>query len=161
MSESAVRRLFIAVLVGLVVQHGVVAIVGLYVSEPWPTIVLPAFKDVHGRSGVVESKDQHIDVVLADGQRVSFERPQFMTFMPIIHQSVFLENQCQPASLSGAVHTDVCRNPEGKSLFLNRARGLFPEKDVRSVDIIWKRIRVDMQTRESETTPLDTLRLRP
>lgn len=161
MSESTVRRLFIVVIIGLMVQHGIVGIVGLYVSEPWPAIVLPAFKDVHGRSGVVESKDQHIDVVLTDGERVSFERPQFMTFMPIIHQSVFLKNQCQPAALSGSEATDVCRRPEGKPLFLDRARALFPEKHVRSVDVIWTHIRVDVQTRASETIPLDTLRLRP
>lgn len=161
MPETTVRRLFVAVIVGLVIQHGLVGIVGLYVSEPWPAIVLPAFKDVHGRSGVVESKDQHIDVVLTDGERVSFERPQFMTFMPIIHQSVFLKNQCQPTTLSGSEATDVCRHPEGKPLFLDRARTLFPEKNVRSVDIIWKRLRVDVQTRASETIPLDTLRLRP
>jgi len=161
MAESTVRHLFVAAIIGLVIQHGLVGIVGLYASEPWPAIVLPAFKDVHGRSGVVESKDQHIDVVLTDGQRVSFERPQFMTFMPIIHQSVFLKNQCQPVALSGSEHTDVCRRPEGKSFFLDRAQALFPEKEVRSVDIIWTRLRIDVQTRASETTPLDTLRLRP
>lgn len=47
MEKSLVKNLFIAVIILLVVQYGIVGIVGFYHSEPWPAFVLPGFKNVY------------------------------------------------------------------------------------------------------------------
>lgn len=161
MSRSTVRSVFLVVFTGLFIQHGLVGIVGYYASEPWPAIVLPAFKHVQGSDGTVKSRDHHIDVLLEDGEQLSFERPAFMNFMPIIHQSAFLKHQCQPASLSGTEKTEACTHPDGKELFTDRARELTSNREIKRVDIVWKRLRVDVQNRTPQVIPLDTLRLDP
>jgi hypothetical protein len=124
-------------------------------------IVLPAFKSVHGKSGVIESYSHEIAVGLDDGRRQSFSRPQFMTFLPVIHQSEFLERQCQPAALSGTTQTEVCRREKGARLFLDRAKAFYPNHDVRYVDVVWKKLRFETQTRTSTVAPVDTIRLAP
>lgn len=161
MSRAAVRRLFVGVIIGLLLQYGIVGLVGLYAAELWPAIVLPAFKSVYDQSGVIESHNHRIEVEFSDGERVSFGRSEFMTFMPIIHQSVFLDKQCQPASLSGTEKTEVCQQSDGARLFIDRARELVPDRDLWAVDVIWKRLRFDMTTHTSTGSPVDTLRLWP
>ena len=47
MSSKAVRILFILFLIWLPVQYGLVGIVGVSHSEPWPAFVFPGFKNVY------------------------------------------------------------------------------------------------------------------
>lgn len=47
MDKKNVRQLFIAIMIFLPLQYGVVGIVGELHSEPWPAFTLPGFKNVY------------------------------------------------------------------------------------------------------------------
>lgn len=161
MSRSSVRRLFVAAFVFLVVQYGLVGVIGLYASEPWPAVVLPAFKSVYSTSGTFEVTQTTIDVLHVDGTRSSYAPSTFLAAMPRSHHSAFLREQCRPASLSGTDATERCRTPDGTRWFVDRASALAPTPRVRGVDVVWSRLRFTPQSSQPSATPLDTLHLRP
>lgn len=161
MSRSGIRRLFVGALVVLVVQYGLVGIVGAVASEPWPAIVLPGFKTVYTTSGAVEVPQTTVDVLYADGTRRSMPPATFLSLLPRSHHSAFLRAQCRPASLSGTAKTERCLSPDGARWFIRRAATLAPEQTIRGVDVVWSRLRYAPNERTATTTPLDTLHIRP
>jgi hypothetical protein len=166
-SRSAVRRLFAVAAAVLVIQYGIVGIVGVYASEPWPAVVLPAFKQVYATSGGFRVEQAAIDVVFdaqepghaSSPDRRSVPNAEFLGMMPRSHHSSFLSEQCQPASLSGTDATETCRRPQARRWIVERASALFPHRSVARVDVVWSRLHFDPAARTSSTTPLDTLHL--
>lgn len=70
LSNKTVRSIFIICLILLPLQYGVVGIVGLYSSEPWPAFVFPGFKNVYVYGGnfqineyLLEVESDSVDVV--------------------------------------------------------------------------------------------------
>lgn len=161
MSRSTVRRLFVVVFVALVVQYGLVGLVGVYASEPWPAIVLPGFKSVYATGDRFHVETPSIDVVFATEGRDRVSPSRFLDPLPRSHHPSFLSAQCRPVSLSGTMETEACRKPGGQQWFVDRARALYPDRSVRAVEVVWGGLYFDPGTRRVATAPLDTLRLSP
>lgn len=152
MSRSTVRSLFVTTLVVLVLQYGLVGIVGVYASEPWPAVVLPAFKSVYSTEGTFDVTQTTLEVRFANAPSSSISTTNFLSLLPRSHHSAFLQTQCPPNPVSAA-----CQTPAGRNWFVNRARTLFPNRTVRSVDLVWSRLRFNLSTKRTTTVPLDTL----
>jgi hypothetical protein len=159
MTRTQVRQLFGAAALFLVLQYGLVGVVGLIASEPWPAIVLPGFKSVYATTDAVTVDKPAIEVVFRDGNRTTVETPRFLAPMPRSHQTSFLQKQCRPASLSGTPATERCRSESGRRWFLQRASHVFPNRSVRHVDVQWQRLRFDPETGRTTRTPLGTILL--
>lgn len=66
LSEKTVRSIFIICLILLPLQYGVVGVVGLYSSEPWPAFVFPGFKNVYVYGGNYQINEYLLEIE-ADG----------------------------------------------------------------------------------------------
>lgn len=160
MHPQTVRRLFIFVLILLPVQYGLIGVIGHYYdAEPWPAIVLPGFKHVYSTDDAFEVDHTAVEVQFADGEQASVSSSAFLAPFPRSHHSAFLQVQCKPTALSERADTERCLEPEGQRWFTSRAADLFPERDVRQVDVVWSRLRFEPPT--STLIPQDTLRLTP
>jgi hypothetical protein len=160
MSETSVRRLFVAVFLGLILQYGLVGIVGAIASEPWPAIVLPGFKSVYDNGEEFIFDEPEIQVVFEDQSASPVRAPTFLREMPGSHHAVFLSQQCRPASMSGTDDTERCLREGNRAWFLSRAREIFPERSVQGVRVVWSKMRFDPATdAQPRRTPLDTLRI--
>lgn len=159
MTRAQVRQLFAVAALFLLVQYGLVGVIGLIASEPWPAIVLPGFKNVYATNEAITVERPAIEVVFRDGNRTTVETPRFLAPMPRSHQTSFLQKQCRPASLSGTPATERCRSESGRQWFLQRASHLFPSRPIRHVVVQWQRLRFDPETRGTTRTPLDTILL--
>jgi len=159
MTRAQVRQLFGAAALFLVLQYGLVGVIGLIASEPWPAVVLPGFKSVYATTGAITVEKPAIEVVFRDGNRTTVETPRFLAPMPRSHQTTFLQKQCRPASLSGTPATERCRSESGRQWFLQRASHLFPNRPIRHVTVLWERLRFDPETGNATRTPLDTILL--
>lgn len=160
MSETGIRRLFVAVFLGLIVQYGLVGIVGAIASEPWPAVVLPGFKSVYDNGEEFVFDEPEIQVVFADQSASPVRAPTFLREMPGSHHAVFLSQQCRPESMSGTEDTERCLWSGNRAWFLSRAREIFPERSVRAVRVVWSNMRFDPATdAQPRRTPLDTLHI--
>lgn len=159
MSRSSVRRLFRIAFVVLIVQYALVGIVGVYASEPWPAIVLPAFKSTYAADGSFSVEKARFEVVFEGELSSTVPSVQFLAPLPRSHHPSFLDEQCRPQSLSGRERTESCRPPEGKQWFIDRARSLYPSQSVESVNVVWERLRFNPKSKQQAATPLDTLHL--
>jgi len=159
MTRAQVRQLFGAVALFLILQYGLVGVIGLIASEPWPAVVLPGFKSVYATTEAITVETPAIEVVFRDGSRTTVETPRFLAPMPRSHQTTFLQKQCRPASLSGTPATERCRSEFGRQWFLQRAFHLFPNRPIRHVTVQWQDLRFDPETGSTTRTPLDTILL--
>jgi hypothetical protein len=171
MSRSSVSQLFIAVFIGLFVQYGLVGILGVTMSEPWPAVVLPGFKKVYDTGQDIVVEDTQIDVQFGNGMTATTRPSEFLALLPRSHHGAFLSKQCRPASLSGSAETERCTTDTGSRWFVERAETLYPNREVQRVDVVWTRLTFDRGTGDARNvpatsatvtrTPLDTLRLDP
>lgn len=76
MSKRVVRNLFIAVIIWLPLQYGIVGIVGFYHSEPWPAFVFPGFKSVYVYDEGFEISRTQFEVFTADSDEPVILIPQ-------------------------------------------------------------------------------------
>jgi hypothetical protein len=159
MTRAQVRQLFGAAALFLVLQYGLVGVIGLIASEPWPAVVLPGFKSVYATTDAVTVEKAAIEVVFRGGNRTAVETPRFLAPMPRSHQASFLQKQCRPASLSGTRATERCRSESGRQWFLQRASHLFPNRSVRHVNVQWQRLRFDPETGRTTRIPRATILL--
>ncbi|PEN12316.1 hypothetical protein CRI94_14945 [Longibacter salinarum] len=160
MTKATVQRLFVFIFAGLIAQYALVGVMGTVASEPWPAVVLPGFKSVYDNGDEIVFDKASIQIRFTDGGSAIVRTPMFLHEMPGSHHAVFLSRQCRPASLSGTRATERCMRDEKRQWFVSRAHTFFPDRSVKSVDIVWSRLRfapnVDAEPRH---TPLDTLRL--
>lgn len=162
MTSKSIRRLFVAVLIFLPAQYGLVGLLGdFHYGEPWPAVVLPGFKTVYATSGDIEVDHTTFEVLFANGETVSVSPSDVLAPLPRSHHVTFLNEQCRPARLSGSYRTERCLAPAGVGWFVSRAASLFPQRSVRRVDVIWSRLRVDPPMSTPTFMPLDTLHLTP
>lgn len=159
MSRSSVRQLFLIAFVVLIVQYGLVGLIGVYASEPWPAVVLPAFKSVYATDNAFTVEKARIEVTFADETAVTIPTPQFLRPLPRSHHPSFLSTQCRPSSLSGTTDTESCLTSDGSQWFTHRAHTQFPDRSIKSVDVIWQRLQFDARKKQRSATPLDTLTL--
>ena len=159
MSRSTIRRVFVGAFLVLVIQYGLVGLVGVHSSEPWPTVVLPGFKTVYGTEDTIHIDRPQLDVAFEDGGRASASTAQFLSPIPRSHHPSFLEAQCRPSSISATDRTEQCRAPEGQRWFLHQADQLFAPRSVAAVDIVWSHLRFVPDRQTVHHTPIDTLRL--
>lgn len=161
MSRSLVRRIVVGVALLLVVQYGLVGLIGVVASEPWPAVVLPAFKAVYSASDAVEVVQPSVEVVRGDGSRTRLDVATFLAMLPRSHHDAFFRTVCRPASISGTDATERCQTPDGARWFVQRAATLAHETDVQAVDVVWSRLRYAPSTGLQTALPVDTLRVVP
>jgi hypothetical protein len=159
MSRSSVRRLFRIALIVLVGQYVLVGIVSIYASEPWPAIVLPAFKDAYATDQSFTVEKARIEVAFEDSVSSTVPASQLLGPLPRSHHPSFLSAQCRPASLSGSTQTESCRTSGGRKWFVNRAHTLFPNRSVTRVNVVWERLQFNPEAKQRSATSLDTLHL--
>ena len=156
MSRATVRSLFIGVFVLLVVQYGLVGIVGVYASEPWPAVVLPAFKSVYETSDTLRVEQTTIDVGFKNGGRTTVSPSRFLSILPRSHHASFLQEQCRTTSDSSV---PPCATNTGRRWFFKRAQTLFPGQTVTSIKVIRTQMRFVVTSQSATTIPIDTLQL--
>lgn len=159
MSRSAVRYIFGGAAFLLVLQYGLVGLVSLSHSEPWPSLILPGFRSAYSAEDTIRVGRTQIQVEFADGRRTSVSPARLLSPLPRSHHPSFLAVQCRPASLSGSPQTERCTAPEGTEWVLRRAGQVFPSQSVTTVDVIWTDLHFVPQTQTARSIPLDTLRL--
>lgn len=163
MPPSSVRRLFIAALVVLPIQYALVGVVGHYASEPWPTLVLPAFQTTWERDASIQVEQVALDVAFEDGTRVPVAVESLLADLPRSQHRGFFRSQCQPARLSGTARTERCLQPSAASWVKQQAVALFPARSPDRLDVIWNRLVYTLPRLSStphstvKTVPLDTL----
>ncbi len=84
MTKKTVRTIFIAVMIWLPLQYGIVGIVGYYHSEPWPAFVFPGFKSVYVYEDSFEIEQSYIEVWTEQGEQSVRLLPQeFFPDLPL------------------------------------------------------------------------------
>ncbi|MFO8099806.1 MAG: hypothetical protein R6T83_09340 [Salinibacter sp.] len=159
MSRSAVRYVFVGVAVLLILQYGLVGLVSLSHSEPWPSLILPGFRSAYAADDTIRIERPQIEVEFADGTRTSVSPSRLLSPLPRSHHPSFLNAQCRPSSQSGSPKTERCVDPAGSEWFLRRADQVFPSQSVTAIDVIWTDLHFVPQAQTSRSVPLDTLRL--
>lgn len=152
--REQVVKLFAVSFIALVLQYGLVGIVSLYASEPWPAVVLPAFKTVYHTDDVIEVEQARIHIGFENVRDTMVTSYQFLDPVPRSHHGAFLSKQCRPRDLSETASTEVCARPQGQTWFLDKAQQMFPEEKVSSIRVDWERL----QLRRDERTVVDTTR---
>jgi hypothetical protein len=76
MKTKTVKTIFIAVLIWLPLQYGIVGVVGYYHSEPWPAFVFPGFKSVHVFDEGFEIGQTRFEVYRLEGEEPVTLQPQ-------------------------------------------------------------------------------------
>ncbi|TVQ04949.1 MAG: hypothetical protein EA359_04535 [Balneolaceae bacterium] len=76
MSKQTVKKFFIAVLIWLPIQYGIVGIIGFYHSEPWPAFVFPGFKNVYVYEGGFEIAQTRFEVFTVDSEEPMILQPR-------------------------------------------------------------------------------------
>jgi len=74
--KRKIRILFIALLLFLPLQYGMVGIIGELQSEPWPAFVFPGFKSVYSTGSSVEIEQQYFRIYTEDREIKREVRPQ-------------------------------------------------------------------------------------
>lgn len=98
MKVKTVRTVFIAVLIYLPLQYGIVGIVGFYHSEPWPAFVFPGFKSVHVYDNGFEIQQTYFDVYDEVAEEPVRVLPQdFFPELPLSQVPGFLRMHFQSA----------------------------------------------------------------
>jgi hypothetical protein len=96
MKAKTVRTVFIAVLIYLPLQYGIVGIVGYYHSEPWPAFVFPGFKSVHDNG--FEIQQPYFEVFAEGAEEPERVLPQdFFPELPLSQVPGFLRTHFQSA----------------------------------------------------------------
>lgn len=152
--RDRVVKLFAVSFIFLVLQYGLVGIVSLYASEPWPAVVLPAFKKVYYTDQTIKVEQARIHVGFEGTPDTSVYSYEFLAPLPRSHHGAFLSQQCRPKALSGSKTTEVCATYQGRTWFVTRARHMFPDDSVSSIRVNWERLQLQRQDR----TQVDTTR---
>lgn len=166
MSRHTVRYIFIFALIVLPVQYGLVGIIGHSHSEPWPTLVLPAFQSVGDQDGPISVNQITLEATFNDGERTSIPVEAFLSDLPPSQHLGFFRSQCQPASLSGTTRTKRCLDADAATWARNRVASLHPDRSPRRLDVVWNRLTytpphaADGNDSPMHRTPLDTLSIR-
>lgn len=96
MKTKTVRTIFIAVLIYLPLQYGIVGIVGYHHSEPWPAFVFPGFKSVHVYDNGFEIQQTYFDVYADGADEPERMLPQyFFPDLPLSQVPGFLRTHFQ------------------------------------------------------------------
>ena len=159
MSRSTIRRVFVGAFLVLVIQYGLVGLIGVRSSEPWPSLLLPGFKTVYATEDTIHLERPQVSVKFADGSRASVSTARLLSPLPRSHHPSFLEAQCRPSSISGTKQTERCRAPDGRRWFIDRAEQVFAPRSVVSVDVMWSRLHFVPDSQTTRSTPIATLRL--
>lgn len=163
MSNASVRCLAIVLLIGLPIQYAAVGLVGEWVREPWPALVLPAFQDVWDGKEEISVPRVRFVVTPQKGAPFDVELETIWTGLPRSQHAGFMREQCRPESLSGTPHTERCTTPTATGWIHHRLRTQFPDITVQRVDVVWEKVQFDVHDPASrhtpQTTPLDTLTL--
>lgn len=163
MSRNRVRRLFVLVLLGLVVQYALVGLIGWMDREPWPALVLPGFKTVYATNDTLEVVSPSLVAYSTAETAHPLSIPQFLDPLPRSHHAALFREQCRPAFLSGTPATERCLAPEAQRWFVDRADTLLPEATIQRVDVVWLRLRIapnQLSTQAPATIPLGRLTLK-
>jgi hypothetical protein len=155
-SRTAVRRLFIAVLVALPIQYAFVGVIGMGASEPWPALVMPGFQRVYETADQVTVRETAFEAVYADGRRADVPRAVLLGDLPRSHWGAFLGRQCRPQGLSGAPDSERCTHPDAGAWFADRLSRA--NLDPPRLDVFWRDVtRPAGGDGAARIAPLDTL----
>lgn len=164
MTPRTVRRLFLAVLIVLPIQYGLVGLVDRVHGEPWPTLVLPAFQSTGERGGATTLDHVALEAVFADSTQTRVPTAHLLPELPASQHLGFFRTQCRPAVLSGTQRTERCLRPEAATWLADRVTALFPDRTPRRLDVAWSRMRYlppgEADSASVHLTPLDTLSIR-
>lgn len=159
LSRRLVLRLFLVVGVALPVQYALAGFVGLHHREPWPAVILPGFATVRGAGGPVEVVRPSFEVHFAGGGSLALPVDRLLEGVPRSHHPGMLDAGCRPATLSGTQGTERCLDPEVRHWLRARVERAFPDRRAERLDVVWTRVRVEVQGGAFEEEHLGTLAL--
>lgn len=159
MSKTTVRRLFIVVLLFLPLQYGLVGVVGLYYSEPWPAIVMPGFQQVWEADDVVVVPRPRFEAVFDDGHRQEIPVEAMLEALPRTHHRAVMDLQFRPAAFGGSA--PVRSTPAHADWAAARVHTLFPEHRAVRLDVVWEQVVFELGAarRSPSLLQIDTLRI--
>jgi len=82
MKKNTIRKIFIALIIWLPLQYGIVGIVGHYQSEPWPAFVFPGFKNVFVFNDHYVLNQTYFEVQGDEGETVQLKPGHLFQEMP-------------------------------------------------------------------------------
>lgn len=86
-AERKSGYLFIALFIFLVIQYGLVGIIGVTDREPWPAFVFPGFKSVYVYDEGYEIEQIHFDLHILKGDTEVVQRYKPYDFFPQLPKS--------------------------------------------------------------------------
>lgn len=157
-TRRLVKLVVVPILIYLPIQYGVVGMVDVIASEPWPAFVLPGFKNIYSTQDRVEIVEPHFYA------RWGGEHPP----KQIVPAQVLFDG-LQPSQLQGFIRTHfqdstkvAAFSPQTRMWLRQKVQKVFPDRAPPvALEVVWARVtydqtgtgvRVDHETVEKKIT---------
>lgn len=160
--RDKIRTGFLIFFVCLLIQYGLVGLVGYLHSEPWPAFTLPGFKNVYDRGEYIEQRVARF-VAFSDHDSIYTLKPaQIFRDIPVSHHNGIMRYQFNPDRRpdKGKV---MEMSPPGYNWLLHRVQQETGDEGIARVKVVWSWHRYQIrgeQKMERFEVPFDTLHVR-
>lgn len=154
MQKRTIRFLFLATLLILPLQYGLVGLLGPSHGEPWPAIVLPGFKRVLARNDEIVVPHATFEVHFRDGTHTLVSVAEMLALLPPSHRSAFMHTHLAPDGT-------VLQQQAAQTWVRQRVAELYPDRPAVRCDVLWSELVHQPRVRDLlfEEHPVDTLTL--
>lgn len=133
--------------------------ISLLGDEPWPAVLLPAFRLPYNATHEVSVQQPTIEVGLDSGDPIHLTASELLEPFPRSHHNTFMRSFFSTSDVAIDIE-------KGQEVFIHqRVSELFPNEEVNTISIIWQRLtfRLDdsnpqpVNPQPVTSIPLDTL----
>lgn len=157
--KRKIRAGFLVFFVYLIFQYGMVGIIGVIYSEPWPAFTLPGFKNVFDTGEFIEHKVPVFVVTGGAGEELILRPAQIFRDIPVSHHNGIMRHQFNPSRKSVKDGVKVM-TPEGFDWLRARIEEETGFSGSDRIMVVWSdhfyRIRGE-EMRQVSSVPADTL----
>ncbi|MEX1262163.1 MAG: hypothetical protein WEA58_14925 [Balneolaceae bacterium] len=132
MTKSYVRKLFIFFLIFLFCQYGLIGVISIYKSEPWPAFVFPGFKNIYVYEDGYKFSNAILELYQEDkAEALSLKPHVFLPEVPTSQISGFLRTSFFSEEKA------ITFNDETKNWLMDHAAN-FTDESVTDVHVVWQ-----------------------
>lgn len=142
-NEKSIKKVFVFFLVYLPLQYAMVGVVGVLLSEPWPTFTLPGFKNVFTTERQTKVVKPHFYVKMNNrsGDYKEIQVSEHKLFDGLLEsqmQGFIRTHFSEPQSFS--------RNAQ--QWLKDRVEQLYPESESTELRVVWKEVLFEQKAKE-------------
>lgn len=158
-NRDRIRTGFLIFFVYLLIQYGLVGILGAVYSEPWPAFTLPGFKNVFDRGEFIEQRVPEFVAESGNATMYHLKPAQIFHDIPVSHHNGIMRNQFNPERRPSRESIRQL-NPEGYAWLQDRIRKETNETEIRRIMVVWSWHRYQIRgedMNQMSVEPYDTL----